>query len=315
MSFTALNWAWEQNCSSGVAKSVLVYLANCASQEGGDCFPSIPTICQRTQHTDLAVRKALKQLVAADLLEIEPRTLSNGRQTSNLYRLPVVSIQPTPSNSQGSEDAIYTPSNPQGSEAEYTPSISRATPETDPGGGGADSRGNPSERKDREEREERTSLAGGSACAHATTPAAGSNVVVLRAAEKAAIERDMADAWNAMAVDRGLPAVRGLTRDRRKKLELRIASVGVDGMLEAIEKVRASAFCAGENDRGWVAGFDFLLQPKTLTKLLEGSYDNRPAVRRARTGSHAAFEQKLGLRPMTPTFDPEPVDNTRRIGQ
>src|SRR4051812_44988208 len=102
MSFSALNWAWEQSCPSGVAKSVLVYLANCASQEGGDCYPSVPKIALRVQHQEETVRKALKALVKADLLEIESRVVQNGRQTSNRYRLPVVSIA-TPPNSGGYE--------------------------------------------------------------------------------------------------------------------------------------------------------------------------------------------------------------------
>jgi hypothetical protein len=41
--------------------------------------------------------------------------------------------------------------------------------------------------------------------------------------------------------------------------------------MDALER---SAFCRGENDRGWRADFDFLLQPKSFTKLLEGAYDH-----------------------------------------
>lgn len=115
MSFSALNWAWEQTCPSGVAKSVLVYLANCASQEGGECYPSIPKICRRVQHHDAAVRKALKQLVAANLLEISEQSAENGRRTSNLYRLPVTALAPTPAKSRGYVKAP-TPANSQGSD-------------------------------------------------------------------------------------------------------------------------------------------------------------------------------------------------------
>lgn len=114
MSFTALNWAWEQTCPSGVAKSVLVYLANCASQEGGECYPSIRTICRCVQHHDAAVRKALKDLVAADMLEITEQSAENGRRRSNLYRLPVTSLAPTPAKSRGYPKAP-TPAKSQGS--------------------------------------------------------------------------------------------------------------------------------------------------------------------------------------------------------
>jgi hypothetical protein len=42
----------------------------------------------------------------------------------------------------------------------------------------------------------------------------------------------------------------------------------------AMDALERSAFCRGENDRGWRADFDFLLQPKSFTKLLEGAYDH-----------------------------------------
>lgn len=108
MSFSALNWAWDQKAPSGVAKSVLVYLANCASQTGGDCYPSVQTISRHVQHGEETVRKALAQLVAADLIEIQPRSAKSGRQMSNLYRLPVVSIA-TPPNSGGYAPSWATP--------------------------------------------------------------------------------------------------------------------------------------------------------------------------------------------------------------
>lgn len=163
MSFSALNWAWEQDCSSGVAKSVLVYLANCASQEGGDCYPSLPKICKRVQHTDLAVRKALRELAAAKLIEIQPQFAENGRQRSNLYRLAVVTLAPdvpTPSNPQGYADAPTTTDQPTWmppwDHAEPTPAESHpstpaeshpsplATPSESPPPTPSESRGNPS---------------------------------------------------------------------------------------------------------------------------------------------------------------------------
>jgi hypothetical protein len=97
MSVTALNWAYQQHCPSGVAKSVLVYLANCASKGGGDCWPSVPNIVLAVQHTERAVRHALVSLVESGLLTIEQRfRLDSPRsRTSNCYHLPVVSIAPS----------------------------------------------------------------------------------------------------------------------------------------------------------------------------------------------------------------------------
>ncbi len=43
-------------------------------------------------------------------------------------------------------------------------------------------------------------------------------------------------------------------------------------LTEAIWTIPRTPFCLGENDRGWKANFDFLLQPTSFTKLLEGTY-------------------------------------------
>jgi len=41
---------------------------------------------------------------------------------------------------------------------------------------------------------------------------------------------------------------------------------------DVIERIAASDFCVGKNDRGWMASFDFLLKPDTHIKVLEGMY-------------------------------------------
>lgn len=44
--------------------------------------------------------------------------------------------------------------------------------------------------------------------------------------------------------------------------------------LEVLERVNASKFCLGANQRGWKADFDFLMRPDSAAKVLEGKYDN-----------------------------------------
>ena len=43
----------------------------------------------------------------------------------------------------------------------------------------------------------------------------------------------------------------------------------------AVQKIAASDFCNGNSERGWKATFDWLLQPDTVAKVMEGKYDNR----------------------------------------
>jgi len=88
--------------------------------------------------------------------------------------------------------------------------------------------------------------------------------------------------WNSLASEINLPRAQRLTDPRRKALRQRLADCGGLGGWEfALGKIRGSPFLRGENKDGWRADFDFVLQAKSFTKLMEGSYDAKPT----RTGS------------------------------
>lgn len=83
------------------------------------------------------------------------------------------------------------------------------------------------------------------------------------------------EAWNALARRCGLPQARSLTAGRRQKLVARIREHGGMGAwAQALVNVERSAFLRGGNDRGWVATFDFLLQPSSFAKVVDGVYLN-----------------------------------------
>lgn len=91
----------------------------------------------------------------------------------------------------------------------------------------------------------------------------------------------------AVADTQGWPVPRVLSKTRKSKLRQRLKECGgLGGWHEALEKAAASPLCNGDNDRGWVADLDFLLQQKSFTKLMEGSYDNRPSNNRRSGGPH-----------------------------
>lgn len=75
-----------------------------------------------------------------------------------------------------------------------------------------------------------------------------------------------------------LPAVAKLDDTRRQKLLERLRE-DCNGDLEVwrayCERIRASRFCCGENDRGWVGNIDWALRPATFTRVMEGLFDNR----------------------------------------
>lgn len=85
------------------------------------------------------------------------------------------------------------------------------------------------------------------------------------------------DAYNAMAEKAGLPKAQVLTDKRRKSLAHRLQECGgLEGWQAALDKVAASDFCTGKKIN-WRADFDFIVQAKSFTKIMEGSYDNKPA--------------------------------------
>jgi hypothetical protein len=84
------------------------------------------------------------------------------------------------------------------------------------------------------------------------------------------------DLYNQMAKRCRLPVPRALTSDRRKSLLARLREHGgLDAWREALAKVEQSAFLRGKGTRaGWRVDLDFLLQPSSFLKVIEGKYGN-----------------------------------------
>lgn len=85
-------------------------------------------------------------------------------------------------------------------------------------------------------------------------------------------------AFNDVAAKVGLPKAQVLNDQRRKQIARRLHECGgLDGWSAALAKLEASDWCCGRAARsdGWRADLDFLLQPKSFTRLMEGFYDNR----------------------------------------
>lgn len=106
-------------------------------------------------------------------------------------------------------------------------------------------------------------------------PIASTNVdVSAEPTDRPLTRKEILDAWHTRFVPLGHPAVAKMTALREKQLNARLKDCSLDEWQRAMDALERSAFCRGENDRGWVADFDFLLQPKSFTKLLEGAYDH-----------------------------------------
>lgn len=111
-------------------------------------------------------------------------------------------------------------------------------------------------------------------------------------------EQSAVDAWNAMASRTGLPHVQRLTEPRKRALRARLTEAGgLDGWKTALAKVEASPFlCGRTGKREWRADFDFVLQPKSFTKLMEGAYDEHdPGPDGGTSAIDAAILRATGL--------------------
>lgn len=87
-----------------------------------------------------------------------------------------------------------------------------------------------------------------------------------------------------------LPMVANMTEARRKAVKARIAEYNKDTVFLVFQKVLASPFLLGCNDRNWKCDFDWIFKAANFTKILEGNYDekrnNNTASGRKATVSH-----------------------------
>ena len=70
------------------AVAVFIYLSDRANKEN-ECFPAIPTIAKELKLSESTVRRALRDLRKAKLIETEQRYREKGGTSTLLYRLKV----------------------------------------------------------------------------------------------------------------------------------------------------------------------------------------------------------------------------------
>ena len=68
------------------ALSVYIYLSDRANKNG-ECWPAIPTIAKELKLSQSTVRRALRYLRKADLLQTEQRYRTKGGKSSLLYKI------------------------------------------------------------------------------------------------------------------------------------------------------------------------------------------------------------------------------------
>lgn len=104
--------------------------------------------------------------------------------------------------------------------------------------------------------------------------------------------------WNEIAVKHKLPRCQNLTEARKKSLKKRLKEAGgIEGWKHACEMLAASPFLKGDNDRGWKASFDFMLQQSSFTKIMEGAYSAYATPRKKNHDPSLETARTLGIIP------------------
>ena len=68
-----------------------------------------------------------------------------------------------------------------------------------------------------------------------------------------------------------LADITAITEKRSKMLKARIKEHSMDAIYKAIDNVGKSSFLRGQNDKGWMASFDWVFLPNNFIKVLEGN--------------------------------------------
>lgn len=101
------------------------------------------------------------------------------------------------------------------------------------------------------------------------------------------------EAYNATALQCGLPQASKLTGDRQRKIIARLKDFGPEGWTRALANIEKSSFLTGNNDRGFRADLDFLLQAKSFARVHDGGYGNGRHAAPQAMPQRSKFDAKL----------------------
>jgi len=91
-------------------------------------------------------------------------------------------------------------------------------------------------------------------------------------------EEESKEFFNLWSSKKNLPSIRSITPQRKQKLSAMMGEqLFADNWREIINKLSASSFATGSNDRQWKADIDWILKNSTnYVKVIEGKYDDSP---------------------------------------
>ena len=105
------------------------------------------------------------------------------------------------------------------------------------------------------------------------------------------LSKGVIDYFNGVCIN--LPKVIKVT-DKRKRLVInRMKEYSKDDLKKVIDLTAESLFLNGDNNRGWTADFDWLMQKQNFIKILEGNYKNKTNGKTKRNITREQFEASI----------------------
>lgn len=89
-----------------------------------------------------------------------------------------------------------------------------------------------------------------------------------------------------------LPHVKTLTAKRIKAVNARLKTYSIADIQKAFSMAEASKFLKGDNDRGWRADFDWLINENNMVKVLEERYLNVASVKKGYSESGTSRDKQ-----------------------
>lgn len=237
---------------SAPLKAVAMYMADRASDDGSGIWTSKAHIADDTELSKRTVQNAIKQLLSAGLVfEVGQRRHQHGYTVE--YSINISAVKKLPSTREKHPDTTGAGDSP--------------VQEIHPTGAGDSPHGV-------QEIHPNHPLT-----THEPPIKKEANASLSSADDETAVPDEIqiaVDQFNRAAEESGWPVVRVLSKTRRSALAARLRECGgLEGWAVALAKAQASPHCCGQNDRGWVASFDFITRQSSFAKLMEGNYDNR----------------------------------------
>lgn len=82
------------------------------------------------------------------------------------------------------------------------------------------------------------------------------------------------DFWNDRMRDKKIPCINSITPRRMSNILARQSEYGTQAVYDVIDRAAESRFLNGDNNRGFIASFDWIYRPNNFPKVLEGNFAN-----------------------------------------